>query len=111
VAGYHDPRVIDEDKIDIKGAARLIGVHFTTLIDKIKRGDQTPDGGRAYLGHLHIGGNGSKILTSRQAVERYLRQINGIADDPAAVEASPTRSKRREKELAGVDRYLDSVGI
>lgn len=107
----HDLRILDEDQLDIKGAAQLIGVHFTTLIDKIKRGDQTPDGGRAYLGHLHVGGNGSKIITSRQAIQRHMALINGIDLNDSAVSASPARRKGRQRELARVDRVLDAARI
>ena len=55
---------------------------------------------------------GGKIITSRQAVERYLAKLNGIdLDAPEAVEATPVRSKARQKELARVDAALAAAGI
>jgi hypothetical protein len=76
-------RILDEFKINIDGACELLGtvegpVHSDTVFRAMNRGGKTPGGGRVYLEHLHIGG---KIITSREAVERYLVAINGIELD------------------------------
>jgi hypothetical protein len=98
-----DPlRILDEDVIDLEQVAAKLKISMATAYRYCRRG----------LEHLKTADTGGRILTSHQAVARYLAQINGIDPDaPDAVEASPARSKRRQKELAGVDRYLDSVGM
>jgi len=104
-----DPRVLDEDTLTIDEAAEYLRVHFTTLYRKLRRGDRTPDGGRSYLGCWSTGG---RLLTSRQAIERHLAAVNGIdLDAPEAIEASPVRSKARQRELDRVDRELAAAGI
>jgi hypothetical protein len=96
-------RILDEDLIDLEQVREKLKISMATAYRLCRRG----------LEHLKTAGTGGRILTSRQAVARYLAKVNGI--DPAsgaAVEATPARrSKARERDLAGVDRYLDSVGI
>jgi hypothetical protein len=95
-------RILDEDLIDLEQVSEKLKISMATAYRYCRRG----------LEHLRTAGTGGRILTSHQAVSRYLAKVNGIdLDAPEAVEASPARSKRRQKELAGVDRYLDSAGI
>jgi hypothetical protein len=108
-------RILDEHKLDIDGACELLGtaknpVHPVTVLRAMNQGRKTPDGARVYLEHLHVGG---KIITSREAAERYLSAINGIDPDDAAAaeETSARRTRRREAVLRAVDRELDKVGI
>jgi hypothetical protein len=107
-------RILSETRVDIEQAQRLLGtddrpIHFTTVYRLMKRGLQAPSGDRVVLESVRVG---LRRITSVEAIERFVAATNGIdLDAPETVEASPARSKRRQKELAGVDRYLDSVGI
>ncbi len=106
-------RILDEHRIDLDGICELIGTaekpaSTATGRRAMNRGSATPDGGWTYLEHLHVGG---KIISSREAVERYLAAINGISlDAPEAVEPTPALSKRRRAELERVDRELAAAG-
>jgi hypothetical protein len=106
-------RILNETTIDRDEVGRLLGttanpVHSSTVLRAMNRGCKTASGERVYLEHLHTGG---KIITSREAVERYLAKLNGI--DLGAVEAGSTSapSKQRVKELARVDAKLTAAGI
>jgi hypothetical protein len=108
-------RILSETRVDIGQARRLLGtddrpIHFTTVYRLMKRGLQAPSGERIVLESVRVG---LRRITSVEAIERFVAATNDInPDGPAAVEASPARRlKARERELAGVDRYLDSVGI
>jgi hypothetical protein len=93
-------RILDEDKLDVDGACALLGVSRISVYRAFNRG----------LEHLNLGPMpGSKTVTSRQAVERYIAKLNGIDLGADGSEATP--SKRRKKELAEVDRQLAAAGI
>jgi hypothetical protein len=92
-------RILDEDVIWLEQVSADLKISMQTARRFCGRG----------LEFLKTAGTGGRILTSRQAVARYLAKVNGIDPDaPDAVQEAPARSKRRQKELAGVDRYLDS---
>ncbi len=107
-------RILDESRIDIEEAQRRLGtddnpIHFTTVYRLMSRGLKIPGGGRACLEHLRVGG---RLITSVEAVERFVARINGLSPDaPEVVSASPARGKRREAELAAVDSRLRAAGI
>ena len=109
-----DPlQILNEHKIDKDEVGRLLGtadspVHFTTVLRAMRRGYKTPTGERAVLEHLHIGG---KIITSREAVERYLARINGIDLDKVDSGSTSAPTKSRAKQLAKVDAALTAAGI
>lgn len=97
-------RILDEDRLYGEDVCELLKWSMTTFYRACRRG----------LEHLHTGPRrGGKILTSRQAIERYLAKLNDIdLDGTAAVEEVPARrTKRRQAELASVDRQLDAIGI
>src|SRR5262249_40182701 len=96
-------RILDEDRLEIEGVCELLGCTKITVYRAFRRG----------LEHLYTGPQpGGKIITSRQAVERYLAELNGIdLDAPQAVEASAARTKRRQRELDRVDAELASIGM
>jgi hypothetical protein len=105
--------ILDEHRIGIEEACRLLGTaekpaHPSTVLRAMNAGRKGP-GGLAYLEHLHVGG---KIVTSREAVERYLARLNGISPsdrgDPPEI---PPRGKRHEDHLARVDAELTKLGI
>lgn len=105
-------RILDEHRIDLEGICELLGTadkpaSQATGRRAMNRGSATPDGW-TYLEHLHVGG---KVISSREAVERYLAAINGISlEAPEAGSTAPVRSKRRQAELARVDRELAAAG-
>jgi hypothetical protein len=105
-------RILSETKIGVERAGELMGpegepLHFTTVYRAMRTGRLAPDGVRVLLEHLTTGG---RLITSVEAVERYMARLNGI--DPAVVEAtSAHRTKRREAVLRAVDRELDEIGI
>ena len=75
----HSLFILDEERINLDETCRLLGTaenpaHFTTALRAMNVGRKTPGGKRAYLEHLHVGG---KIITSREAVERSLRNSTG----------------------------------
>jgi hypothetical protein len=105
-------RILSETRVDIYRARCLLGtddrpIHFTTVYRLMKRGLQAPSGDRVVLESVRVG---LRRITSVEAIERFVAATNGIDPDaPDAVEVSPARrSKARERELAGLDRYLDS---
>jgi hypothetical protein len=97
-------RILDEDRIGLEGVCELLECSMATAYRACRRG----------LEHLHTGpGRGGKIITSRQAVERYLAKLNDIdMDGNEAVEANGTRrTKARQRELDRVDAELAAIGI
>jgi hypothetical protein len=75
----------------------------------MRRGFRTPSGGRAYVEHLHVGG---KIVSSREAVERYLAQVNGISLDGSGPSSPGSlSSKRRKEELAQAAREVEALAL
>jgi hypothetical protein len=108
-------RILTETRIDIDQAQRLLAtderpIHFTTVYRLMKRGLQAPSGDRVILESVRVG---LRRITSVEAIERFVARTNGIdLDAPGAVEASPARrSRRRQAELARVDRELEAAGI
>jgi hypothetical protein len=107
-------RVLDETRIDIDDARRRLGteenpIHFTTFYRLTKRGLKVPGGERKTLEHLRVCG---RLITSVEAIERFVAATNGIDPDASeADEATAARTRRRQAELARVDRDLDAAGI
>jgi hypothetical protein len=97
-------RVLDEDRLELPAVCGLLGWSLATAYRHCRRG----------LEHLCTGpGRRGKIITSRQAVERYLARLNGIEDHADVVATTPggTAGRRRVKRLAAVDDDLDRAGI
>jgi len=96
-------RILDEDCLELDGVCELLRCSPATAYRAFHRG----------LEHLHTGPKRrGKIITSRQAVERYLAKLNGIDLQAAdTAEASPLRTKRRQRELDRVDAELAAVGL
>jgi hypothetical protein len=98
-------RILHETRLDIDEARPYLGTAETpastsTVRRAMKRGG---------LEFLRVGG---RLITSLEAIERYVARTNGIdLDAPQVAEATPARSKRRQAELARVDRALDAAGI
>jgi hypothetical protein len=107
-------RILGETRIDLEGVRPLLGTpekpaSMATVRRAMNVGGRTPDGGRVRLEYLKTG---LKIITSVEAVGRYLATLNGIdLDGPDAVEVTPARTGRRRRELARVDADLDRAGI
>jgi hypothetical protein len=105
-------RILSETRIDVDDAGRRMGpegrpVHYTSVYRAMRLGRLAPDGERVRLEHLRCGG---RLMTSVEAVERYLARLNGIELD-AAEENPARRTKRREAVLRAVDKELDAIGI
>jgi hypothetical protein len=108
-------RILDEQRIDLEGVRPLLGTPDNPASTPTVRrathvGARTPDGGRVRLEYLKTG---LKVITSIEAVERYLAAINGIPVEPSAAPTAPApaRTKRRQRELASIDAKLDALGI
>jgi Protein of unknown function (DUF1580) len=107
-------RILNETKVGIDETQRRLGadetpIHFTSVYRLMNRGVKAPDGQRVYLEHLRVGG---KLITSLEAIERFVAATNGVDLDGAElIEALPASSKQRAKELAEIDRQLAAAGI
>ncbi len=103
-------RILNETRIDVDEAGRRMGtegkpLHYTSVYRAFNPGRTAPDGGRITLEHLRTGG---RLITSVEAVERYMARLNGIdLDAPEAVEAPPRtarpvrRNSRQGRRRAG----------
>jgi hypothetical protein len=106
-------RILHETRIDLHEVCRLLGtadkpVHFATAFRAMKPGALI-DGVRVPLEFLKTRG---KLVTSVEAVERYLAAINGIdLDDNAAEPRAPATTKQRARRVTEIDRELDAAGI
>jgi hypothetical protein len=75
-------RILDEDVHIVDDAARRLHVHPITIRRLMLRGTTAPDGRRVLLESLRVGG---RRITSREAIDRYLARVNGVAlDEPEA---------------------------
>jgi hypothetical protein len=93
-------RILDEDRLDIDGVCAVLECSRPTAYRALRAG----------LEHLYMGKQpGGKVVSSRQAIERYLAKLNGI--DLADEASGATPSKRRQRELSEVDRKLAAAGI
>jgi hypothetical protein len=104
-------RILGETRIGIEEVQKLLGtpdspVHFSTAYRAMKSGLRTPSGDRACLEHLRIGG---RLISSLEAVERFVAAINGLEPQDAA--AGPARSKARQRELDRIEAELNAAGI
>jgi hypothetical protein len=104
-------RILGETRIDIDEARRRLGtdgkpIHYATVYRMMNRGLETPGGGRAVLEHLRVGG---KLITSVEAIARFVAATNGI--DPDDTEDPSAPSVRRARELSRVDRELEARGL
>jgi hypothetical protein len=107
-------RVLDETRVDIEEAKRRLGtdetpIHFTTVYRLMNRGLKSPTGQRITLEHLRLAG---RLITSVEAISRFVAATNGIPlDAPEVLETPSVRTKERAAELARVDRELAAAGI
>ncbi|HKM55932.1 MAG TPA: DUF1580 domain-containing protein [Isosphaeraceae bacterium] len=98
-------RILQEDRVDIDEACVILGTaarpaHPSTVRRAMKRGD---------LEFLRVGG---RLITSIQAIERYVARTNGIdAESPAAEVRGHAPSAQRERDLARTDAELKAAGI
>jgi excisionase family DNA binding protein len=95
-------RILDDDEhMTFEEGAKLLKVSMSTF-RRYWRGE---------LEFMRTGPKrGGRYLTSREAIHRYLAKLNGQAE-PDPVESSPGRTtKRRQQELASVDRDLEAAG-
>jgi hypothetical protein len=108
-------RILDEHRIDLSEAGRILGTdrspaHLSTVLRAVTKGTKLPAGERVRLEAIRSAG---RWVTSREAVERYVRRLTGLALGEAEPTESPVTpmSSRRQRELAAVDRELDRAGI
>jgi hypothetical protein len=107
-------RILDETRIDVDGVRELLGTGKTpaslaTALRAMKRGYKTPDGGRVVLEHLHVG---CKIVSSREAVARFLAAANGLSPEGPEPERGATLSgKRRQEHLARTVQECEAIGM
>ena len=106
-------RILSEHRINLDEVCRRLGtddkpVHFTTAFRAMTRGIQLADGARVYLEKLKVGG---RLITSIEAVERFVARVNGISLDEVEAESTLASGKQRAKELASVDAQLAAARI
>jgi hypothetical protein len=112
-------KILGKVTITLEEAAGILCVSMTTIYRALDRG----------LEHLHTGPRSAKVITSREAVRRYMARLNGLdPSDAAAEDAAATTSpldpsdtaapappapaiKPRRRKLAAIDRDLDRAGI
>jgi hypothetical protein len=96
-------RILDEDRLELEGVCELLGWSMATAYRACRRG----------LDHLRTGPRrGGRIITSRQAVERYLAGLNDIGpDEHPTAEPTPAHAGNRRRELARIDKELAEDGL
>jgi hypothetical protein len=106
-------RILGERRITLDEARAHLGsdgrpIHFVTAWRAATRGVAAPNGERVYLETLKMGG---RLVTSVEAVERFIARTNGISQED--VESSPetVSGKARAKELARVDAELAAARL
>jgi hypothetical protein len=90
-------RILGETRIGMDRVCEMMGpegepCHLSTAYKAMKVGRLAPDGRRVFLAHLNTGG---RLITSVEAVGRYLAALNGLDPDDAGA----------------VDPALDAVGV
>lgn len=96
-----------EDKMPLRKAAKLLGltVHPTTLIRWATRGVGTT--GKGHFRRLECWRAGTRILTSTQALRRFLEFCEREQD----VLVEPRSPDRRAKESAAAAAELAAMGV
>lgn len=70
-------RILSEDRLSLKAAARKLRVTYTTISKYAKRGCSVRRNGSSRIVVLEsIKTNGSRVETSVQAIERFVSEIN-----------------------------------
>lgn len=105
-------RVLNEEKMPVAVAARLCGeytggsrLHPSTVVRWINRGVRLADGRRVKLDAVKFG---SKLITSRQAIERFLAETTAGGMTGGDTPRTPAARNRASEDAA---RQLQAVGI
>jgi hypothetical protein len=106
-----DIRILSETRIGAEKACEHLGTsdapaHLSTLYRAFSPGRTSVTGEIVQLGHLRIGG---KLVTSIEAIGRYVARLNGVTDEATAAALTPssrkedlTRARREVGALAPV---------
>jgi hypothetical protein len=105
--------ILDEQRVNLQDARPFLGTarkpaDFSTVWRAVTRGTVQPDGTRLKLDAVRIGG---QWITSVEAIERYVMALTAAWTGEDVEPAVPSPSKRRARELAGVDSKLKAAGI
>jgi hypothetical protein len=98
------PSILDENPISLEAACRLIPpargnrCHVSTLVRWIRRGVLSPNGRRARLEAIRLGG---RWLTSRAAIRRFCDALTPRLDDTELSVPRTERQADREARRAG----------
>jgi hypothetical protein len=94
--------------ISLDAAGRMYGVNGSTVFRHHRRGVKLPDGSLVRLQALRIG---RKIVTTKEAVRRFLEVLNSTADPAMAEQAAALRSPAaRQRNSAKASAALDAAG-
>jgi hypothetical protein len=92
------PSILDENPISLEAAARVVPparggdrCHISTLVRWIRKGALAPNGSRARLEAIRLGG---RWLTSRAAIQRFCEALTPRLDTDTAP-SRPTRTPRQ----------------
>src|SRR5262249_39377798 len=98
-----DLRILNEHRISGEKACEHLGTfdepaHLSTLYRAFNPGRTSVTGELVQLGYIKIGG---KLVTSVEAIARYVAKLNGVSDEATA--AAITTSSRKQ-DLARAHR-------
>jgi hypothetical protein len=103
-----DIRILSETRIGAEKACEHLGTsdepaHLSTLYRAISPGRASVTGEIVQLGHLRIGG---RLMTSVEAIGRYVARLNGVSDEATAAALTPSS---RKQDLARARREVEAL--
>jgi hypothetical protein len=97
-------RLLGEDRIGTAAAGRLVGADQATITRWCQQGVRLPDGSRLKLEYLRVGG---RLLTSRQAITRFLAAQQPLGADQTPAPRTPAQHERAADRAAAA---LEAMG-
>lgn len=95
-------RILGETPIGMRSAARMVGQHSASLQRQATVGLLRPDGSRLRLEAIKHGG---RLLTSKQALKRFIAAQNEATASGDATPRSPaTRSRASDRAAAELEK-------
>jgi hypothetical protein len=105
-----DIRILNEHRIDPEKTREHLGtidepVHLASVYRAFNPGHTSVTGELVQLGHLKING---KLMTSIEAIGRYVARLNGVSDEATAAALTPSS---RKEQLARARRDVEALAV